>query len=415
MSMEQCILAAFGNFLRALVIWRFIRVFFAPAVARKKEMLGYVCYFLVTLAVYLQFQFPLFNMVASWLGLVLLTGMYQGSWKKKCLVGTMIYALNGACDAVAVYLYGDFSVGGLETEIVSVFTALFLYICEIFVEKFMGKRGKEEPSSVNMSLICVPVVSAILLLVSGVVDWNHQELVVLESVSILIINVVIFFIYEQLSNAYREQLQREQMEKQVRMYQNQLELLQDSKRKVQSLRHDMRHHLKSLYVMTKEGQQEKVLQYIEEMQVSLENPKQHVTTGNAELDAILNYSWDKAERLGIRMECKTSVSPSFSVSMYELSIILGNLLENAMEAAAKTKNPYISLKLIGEKEVLAVQVKNSYNGSVKKKGTQFVSTKEGKGHGVGLQSVQNLVEQKKGSVQISHDEKEFRVEVMIYV
>ena len=360
MSTANYVLAAFSNGLRILVIWRFLRVFFVPVVEKRKEFLGYVCYFIVTLGVFLRFQYPLFNMLASWGGLLLLTAMYQGNWKKKCLIGTLIYAINGICDAVAAYLFYDFMKEENVSQIFQVFSALFFYICQMVAEKIVGNRGKEEARSMNMTMLCVPVVSIVMVLVLIMEPFGHQGLLVFEGCGILLINMLLFVIYNQMANAHREQMQKEQMEKQVLMYQNQLELMQDSKRKVQSLRHDMRHHLQSLYAMTKEGQTEKVLQFIEDMQVSLENPKQHITTGNKEIDTIVNYSWDKAEQLGIQMECKTSISPAFSVSMYELSVILGNLLENAIDAAKQTKKPYISLKIIGDKEVLAVQVKNSY-------------------------------------------------------
>lgn len=415
MSKADYVLSAFSNFLRILVIWRFIRIFFVPVVEKRKELLGYMCYFIVTLAVFLQFQYPLFNMLASWGGLVLLTAMYQGNWKKKCLIGTLIYAINGICDAVAAYLFYDFMKEENVSQIIGIFTALFFYICQMAAEKIVGNRGKEEVQSMNVTMFLVPAVSVVMVIILAMEPFGHQGLLVFEGCGILLVNMLLFVIYNQMANAHREQMQKEQMEKQVLMYQNQLELMEDSKRKVQTLRHDMRHHLQSLYAMTKEGQQEKVLQFIEDMEVSLENPKQHITTGNGDLDTILNYSWDKAEQLGIQMECKTGIAPNFSVSVYELSVILGNLLENAIDAAKQTKKPYISLKITGDKGVLAVQVKNSYNGIVEKRGTQLVSTKEGKEHGVGLNNVRNLAEQKQGSVQIDYDEKEFRVEVVIYV
>ena len=60
-------------------------------------------------------------------------------------------------------------------------------------------------------------------------------------------------------------------------------------------------------------------------------------------------------------------------------------------------------------------MKNSYDGVLKKRGEQFVSTKKEKGHGIGLRNVRELVERRQGSLQLDYDEKEFRVEVVIYV
>ncbi len=167
--------------------------------------------------------------------------------------------------------------------------------------------------------------------------------------------------------------------------------------------------------LEEKGQHEKILQFLQDMQVSLENPKQHIVSGNEEVDTIFNYYWDKAEQLGVKMDCKVSISKEISIPMYDSSVLLGNLLGNAIEAAAKTKDGYVSVRLLGEKKMLAMQVKNSYDGVLKKRGEQFVSTKKEKGHGIGLRNVRELVERRQGSLQLDYDEKEFRVEVVIYV
>ena len=167
--------------------------------------------------------------------------------------------------------------------------------------------------------------------------------------------------------------------------------------------------------MAEKGEKEKALQFLKDMQVSLENPKQHIQSGNEDVDTILNYNWDKAEQLGVKMDCKVSISEELSIPMYDSSILLGDLLSNAIEAATKTEEGDVSLRLLVEKNMLALQVKNSYDGVLKRKGDEFLSTKKEKGHGIGLRNVRELVERRQGSFQVDYDEKEFRVEVMIYI
>ena len=69
MCTEDYILATFSNIFQMLVVWRFVRIFFLPRVEKKKEMMGYVVYLLVALAVFFVFQKPLYNIVVSWSGL----------------------------------------------------------------------------------------------------------------------------------------------------------------------------------------------------------------------------------------------------------------------------------------------------------------------------------------------------------
>lgn len=415
MCTEDYILATVTNGFRVLVVWQFVRIFFLPKVEKRKELVGYLLYLIFILSIFFCFQNPLFNILSNWLGLLVLMSMYEGSWRKKGVVGSLIYAVNMMCDVVAAYLFWDYMTGTSISQIFSIFTTLFVFICQIFVTKLVGEQGKTEIKSPHITLIGVPIVSVIMLTFFVEANLNNRILLVVQGCGILFINILLFFVYYEISKGYEEQIQREHIEEQVRMYQNQLELMQISEKKVRSLRHDMRHHFQVLYAMTEKGQSEKVLQFLEEMQVSLENPKQHIATGKEEVDTIINYIWEKAEQLGIVMDCKVQISTSFSIRMYDSSVILGNLLENAIEAAAKTSKPYVSLRLLGEKNMLALHVKNSYDGVLKRNSSKFISLKKGSGHGLGLRNVRDLVEQKQGSFRMDYDEKEFRVEVVIYV
>lgn len=416
MRTEDYILATFSNIFQILVVWRFVRIFFLPRVEKREEMAGYIGYLVFCLVVFFGFQNPLYNMVTSWGGLVLLTVViYEGTWKKKALISTMIWTVYLMCDAVASYLFYDYIGGDMIPQYFGIFTALFLFICQLVVEKIMGERGKGDLNHSHIILLGVPAVSAVMLGVLVVTDLNHRVLLVVEGCGGICINLLIFFIYHRMAQEYEERIKKEHMEEQVRMYQNQLELMQVSQEKVRSLRHDMRHHLQVLYGMEEKGQHEKILQFLEDMQISLENPKQHIVSGNDEIDTILNYYWDKAEQLGVKMDCKVSISKGLSIPAYDSSVLLGNLLGNAIEAAARMKDGYVSVRILAEKNVLALQVKNSYDGVLKKRGEQFISTKEEKGHGLGLRNVRELVEKRQGSFQIDYDEKEFRVEVVLYV
>lgn len=416
MCTEDYILSAFSNIFQILVIWRFVRIFFLPGIEKRKEMAGYIGYLVFSLAVFWGLQSPLWNMITSWSGLlVLVVVMYEGTRKKKALIATLIWAVNVMCDAVASYLFYDYIGGDMIPQYFGIFTALFLFICQMAVEKIMGERGKGDLNHSHIILLGVPVISAVMLGVLVVTNLNHRVLLVVEGCGGICINMLIFFIYYKMAKEYEEQIQKEHMEEQVRMYQNQLELMQASEEKVRSLRHDMRHHLQVMYAMEEKGQKEKIMQFLEDMQGSLKNPKQHIQSGNEEVDTLLNYNWDKAEELGVNIDCKVSISKALSIPIYDTSVLLGNLLENAIEAAAKTKDGYVSVRILAEKKVLALQVKNSYDGVIKKRGEQFVSTKKEAGHGIGLRSVRELVEKRQGSFQVEHDEKEFRVEVVLYV
>jgi sensor histidine kinase regulating citrate/malate metabolism len=116
------------------------------------------------------------------------------------------------------------------------------------------------------------------------------------------------------------------------------------------------------------------------------------------------------------LEVQSRVSiPKELERTFDCSVILGNLLENAIDAALKSKERFLSLDIRYTKGILRILVCNSYDENLKKKGSRFLTTKlQKEGHGIGLQSVRQIVNQHHGEMEIRTDER-FCVSVLLYV
>lgn len=207
----------------------------------------------------------------------------------------------------------------------------------------------------------------------------------------------------------------EQKAKESKSYENQLEVMKESEYKVHALRHDMKHHLQSIYMMMQQEENHDVLRYLEQMQNSLVNPKEYIATGNQKMDAILNYILAKADQMNLTLEHTINVSKKIALEGYELNIILGNLLENAIDAASESTEKYLCLRIIENKGILMIHIKNSYSGKLITLGGMLISSKTGAEHGYGLANVKKIVDGHQGIMNITHDEKEFQVEVTLYI
>ena len=101
-----------------------------------------------------------------------------------------------------------------------------------------------------------------------------------------------------------------------------------------------------------------------------------------------------------------------------MCLILGNLLENALEAAEKVvENRYIRLRMKYDKNNLLIYIENSYIGKlIRTKDKKLKSTKENsENHGIGLESVKRAVEKYHGMVIIDDSQKNnFLVNVVLY-
>ena len=96
-------------------------------------------------------------------------------------------------------------------------------------------------------------------------------------------------------------------------------------------------------------------------------------------------------------------------------MILGNLTENAIEAAEQTKDKWMSVDIYYEKGMLSMEIKNSFQHELDVEKNKLLSTKEEKGHGIGLANVRKMVEKYQGFMDVSNTNQIFIVKVMLYL
>ncbi|MCI7180054.1 MAG: ATP-binding protein, partial [Lachnospiraceae bacterium] len=126
-------------------------------------------------------------------------------------------------------------------------------------------------------------------------------------------------------------------------------------------------------------------------------------TGNIVTDSLVGYWKRTAENKGIEFQAELSIPMDIPFKGADVSLILGNLLENAVEGAAKAEEKrYIRLKIKYDKKNLLIMVENSYKGDlIKGKGEELRTTKaDTANHGIGLASVRRTVGKYHGIVSI---------------
>ena len=135
------------------------------------------------------------------------------------------------------------------------------------------------------------------------------------------------------------------------------------------------------------------------------------------MDSLVGYWRRTAENEGIEFRMKLSIPIEIPFKGADMSLILGNLLENAVEGAVKAeKSKYISLNVKFDKGNLLIIVENSYSGELIKVKEELRTTKEDAvNHGIGLTSVRRAVKKYHGTMVIDDTMPErFLVRVVLY-
>ena len=206
-------------------------------------------------------------------------------------------------------------------------------------------------------------------------------------------------------------------ETQVAAQQKQMELLQRNIQETSRFRHDMRHHFLAIEGFINDQDPEGLRAYIRQSMLLFPPKIIRFYCNSVAVNALLCYYEEQAKTDPIPLSMNISLDQSPPVSETELCLILGNLLENAIEACRrmKSKKRFISVKLsMASASILVIQVSNSYEGTIRQApdGT-FLSSKGKDRKGIGLASVLGTTEKYNGIARIEYPDQIFKVSLLL--
>jgi len=181
-------------------------------------------------------------------------------------------------------------------------------------------------------------------------------------------------------------------------------------------RHDYHNHIQTMKAHLALGQTIELQEYLSKLDTDLSTIDTLLQTGNILIDAILNSKLSLIATKDIAVKAKATVPGQLQISEIDLCVIIGNLLDNAMEACLKQPIPserYIRVYIGILKEQLYISVSNSVSGEIIKNGKTFISTKNNATHGFGLMRIDRIADKYNGYVNRQHEEGVFATEVML--
>lgn len=209
------------------------------------------------------------------------------------------------------------------------------------------------------------------------------------------------------------------IDRRIAEYQNDLitkhcDEVQNIYKTMRGWRHDYHNHIQTLLALS--GDVEKTREYLLNLNADLTTVDTVLKTGNVMVDAILNSKLSLLKAKDIQVNAKAVVPPDLQISEIDLCVIIGNLLDNAMEACLRQtegEERFIRLFIGILKDQLYVSVSNSAYGELRKEGKTYLSTKKSAGHGFGLMRVDRIVKKYDGYINRQNEEGVFATEIML--
>lgn len=243
-------------------------------------------------------------------------------------------------------------------------------------------------------------------------DYHH-------TVYLLVIDLGSLLIYHMVMNMMLFQEKTiilEQKNQQLALNNLQYEYLSEKINEARHAKHDIRHHITVMESYLKANDYNKLEQYLASYKKSMPDDTTIVFCKNTVVNALLLYFAQQAKNNDIDFDVVIADIPDvINISASDLSVVMGNLIENAIEACLNVvdRKRKITIRIKEQDGFMFFMVENTYSGELKKDGNGFYlsSKSQSDKRGLGLRSVRNIIKKYDGILEIQHNNGIFSVSV----
>jgi len=326
-------------------------------------------------------------------------------------------------------------IAAITKDSVEVITAnIFYYIEGVLISKTLvlilakAIQYKKLPSGSKISkALYVPIFAMPFstMLIIYVISEYAYSLVKVEAVSFVAVavmllvlsNILVFYLFEK-------QLQQDEQTKKSILIQQQLQYqtqyfkeLSDKYKLSNKTIHDTKNQLFAISAAISDNDVDMAKSKIDELCKNAAGGENSIRTGNDALDALINTKYNDNKELNIKFKHNIIISAKNKVDNIDLCIIIGNALDNAIEACSKIDKSIekeIMLKIRQVKDHLAIEMTNPTSEKIEKENGKLVSGKKEKElHGFGMQSMEEIVNKYNGNLNYSQKDGFFSLKIYV--
>ena len=266
-------------------------------------------------------------------------------------------------------------------------------------------------------LVIIPLSSIVICCIAiNIVQNSKNGLVNIMCLVIIIMtitsNVLMFKMFlkviDTLSDNYEKEMLLQEAEAKEQYYQE----VEQSNREVRKIKHDLKNML--LAICGKAKEQNEVSEEIYKIMKELDQSDKKIFTSNVVINTIMNHKISQAKQLEIKTDVNIKVSKAVSLNYKDAGILLGNILDNAMEACEKIRKEkrWIKIDMFHQKNTLFIKVCNSKTKepvNINKSSKRDVHN-----HGIGVSSIKSIVNKYDGYIEFADKGEKFEVDVSLY-
>ena len=403
---------------------------------RKKETIvgKYICFWglLTITGIWLTNDYMVRSFVQQTLLMLFFYLIFHGNrWEKlgfsSVLVAVWEFAWNGTESVLSIcniifsnnkLIPSERENGYLTTLLSITITAVCMYLLfcrtKLAEGNFLYGSGKILFSVSCLLLILIDVcgfgITKGVVMVSdgrGAKYWNITYNEVLTHIEVLVLSTLCMIICLSLLFGMNRLIGYFMIDNLHKMEINRYKEILEQYKKQANVRHDLKNHLISLSALVEHEEWDKLKEYLSKIYNAGMIGEEDIETGNSVVNAIVNTKKQTAKQKNIKFDCNINISKLLMIDDYDLCLIWGNILDNAIKAANISEERYILVQAEILKRNLIINVKNAVASDI---GQENFGMKD---WGTGLKNVNRVVQKENGVMDIETKGMVFDISIML--
>jgi len=421
----------FGTIIDAIFIYTFFSaVAGASRLSKKNLMLAYSAYCVFSAVAIITLSNPLAISIMMLILTLCVSFAYKSTFFIKIFTSTIVAIMMILAEiliGVSIAIFTSESVEVLSTNIFYyiqgvLFSKAFLLILVKIVQyrRFYSypKIGKKLLIPIfALPFSTIVIINVISKYAYTLVDTKSVAYVAISVVLLISSNILVFYLFEKQIKQDEETKKSILVQQQLRYQTQYFKELSDKYKLSNKTIHDTKNQLFAIAAAMSNNDIDAAKSRIEELCKSAAAGENSIRTGNDALDALINTKYNDNKELNIKFKHNIIMKSSNKIDNIDLCIIIGNALDNAIEACSKidkSREKEIVLKIRQVNETLAIEMTNPTAEKIEKVNGKLVSDKKVKElHGFGMQSMEEIVNKYNGNMSFSQNEGLFSLKIYV--
>ena len=435
------------SFIAGYCFYRFAK----PFMENKK---GAVCvgaaYFLIMLLLYiipLHLGIFLSYSMGIFAGFLVMCQAERRRYEQKAFIAVTFFSLRWFTSAMAEILYDklysfaestDYMAAHPNMSFVLYIGVCMLYLMLEFLFTAIGiwcilKNYAYKYAEMSKKELLVLAIPSFMGVVGYEIIWCYRNFYIAEirktsdiydilsllyyAVAIITI-IVVIALYQNIKAGQEEKLQNELLAAQIDSMSQHIEQVENLYQNIRSIKHDMTNHIITLERLYTRNKLEEAKAYSTELKAVLAEAAGRINSGNPVTDVILQEMQSKTEKRKICFDIDFHYPIDSNVNVFDISVILNNALQNALENTAKGEKPYISIFSYRRNNAYMIEISNSFAGNLKwdaESGLPITSKTKTDGHGYGLANIRRAAEKYSGDIAIDLQKGMFCLSILLMI